>query len=63
MYSGYGLSSGSPTERRLYRDVAAVYAHVQQLVPTGVRCVMWGRSLGSITSIYMAERACDAGDE
>jgi fermentation-respiration switch protein FrsA (DUF1100 family) len=46
-YRGYGLSTGRPTERGLYRDVEAVvtypWPHAQQQGPL----IYWGRSLGA----------------
>ena len=53
-YRGYGLSSGHPSERGLYRDVEAVIKHSQtgqsELTPT----IYWGRSLGATMAAYAA---------
>jgi len=59
-YRGYGLSSGSPSERGLYRDVDALLAHVQQQPHADAPLVYWGRSLGTVMAAYAAaQRAPD----
>ena len=52
-YRGYGLSTGRPTERGLYRDVEAV---VKQVWTTGesVPTIYWGRSLGASMASHAA---------
>jgi fermentation-respiration switch protein FrsA (DUF1100 family) len=53
-YRGYGMSTGHPTERGLYRDVDAV---VKRGWPTGdpsVPTIYWGRSLGATMAAYAA---------
>lgn len=52
-YRGYGLSTGSPTESGLYRDVDAVLelAH-GRLRRAGVPMIYWGRSLGTPMAAY-----------
>jgi fermentation-respiration switch protein FrsA (DUF1100 family) len=51
-YRGYGESSGTPTERGLYRDVNAAvnWAPADASVPI----VFWGRSLGVSMAAYAA---------
>jgi fermentation-respiration switch protein FrsA (DUF1100 family) len=53
-YRGYGLSTGRPTERGLYRDadafVRAVWTDGDARVPT----IFWGRSLGTAVAAYAA---------
>jgi fermentation-respiration switch protein FrsA (DUF1100 family) len=52
-YRGYGVSSGRPTERGLYRDVEAAVEWVgrgHQRRPI----VYWGRSLGATMAAYAA---------
>jgi len=53
-YRGYGLSTGQPTERGLYRDadafVRAVWTDADGQVPT----IFWGRSLGTAVAAYAA---------
>lgn len=53
-YRGYGLSTGTPTERGLYRDVSAVVAHITPRLDPGVPVVYWGRSLGGTMAAYAA---------
>jgi fermentation-respiration switch protein FrsA (DUF1100 family) len=55
-YRGYGLSTGRPTERGLYRDVDGVLARLDGF-PTGARPLLyWGRSLGATMAAYAASR-------
>ena len=61
-YRGYGLSTGRPSERGLYRDVDATLARFHETysqpdVPT----VYWGRSLGSVMAAYAASRHAPDG--
>jgi uncharacterized protein len=61
-YRGYGLSTGRPSERGLYRDVDATLAafdeaHREPNVPT----VYWGRSLGTAMAAYAASRRAPDG--
>jgi fermentation-respiration switch protein FrsA (DUF1100 family) len=53
-YRGYGLSTGRPTERGLYRDVDAVVAHPWTEAETRAPLVYWGRSLGGTMAAYAA---------
>ena len=54
-YRGYGLSSGSPTEAGLYRDVDAVLTLAHgRLRRGGVPMIYWGRSLGTTMAAYAA---------
>jgi len=53
-YRGYGLSTGRPSERGLYRDVDAVIARAAALAEPRVPVVYWGRSLGSTMAAYAA---------
>lgn len=55
-YRGYGLSSGRPTERGLYRDVDAVVAHPWPERAGATPLVYWGRSLGGAMAAYAATR-------
>ncbi len=47
-YRGYGLSTGAPTEKGVYRDAEAVVAHARTHPAAGppLPLVYWGRSLG-----------------
>src|ERR1019366_2383537 len=52
-YRGYGVSTGRPSERGLYRDVDAVLEQFWGSTPR--RPVMyWGRSLGTVMAAYAA---------
>jgi fermentation-respiration switch protein FrsA (DUF1100 family) len=51
-YRGYGESSGSPTERGLYRDVNAAVSWAP--ARAGAPIVFWGRSLGVPMAAYAA---------
>ena len=53
-YRGYGLSSGRPTERGMYRDVDAVVERFWRDAPSGTPTVYWGRSLGVAMAAYAA---------
>ena len=54
-YRGYGLSSGAPSERGLYRDVDAVLELANgRLRRRGVPFLYWGRSLGTTMAAYAA---------
>lgn len=54
-YRGYGLSTGSPTEPGLYRDVNAVLGLAHgRLRRAGVPMIYWGRSLGTTMAAYAA---------
>jgi hypothetical protein len=56
-YRGYGLSTGSPTEPALYRDVEAVLEHLPRLPRSdGTPVVYWGRSLGTAMAAYAGTR-------
>ena len=59
-YRGYGLSTGRPTERGLYRDVEAVVRHVRAEADPAVPLIYWGRSLGATMAAYAA--SIDAAD-
>jgi len=53
-YRGYGLSTGRPTERGLYRDVDAVVAHPWPETARTLPLIYWGRSLGGAMASYAA---------
>jgi uncharacterized protein len=55
-YRGYGLSSGRPTERGVYRDADAILDHVSTALPVSRPIVYWGRSLGTAVAAYAASR-------
>jgi len=53
-YRGYGLSTGHPSERGLYRDVDAVLERAWRDRDHRLPIVYWGRSLGSTMAAYAA---------
>jgi fermentation-respiration switch protein FrsA (DUF1100 family) len=53
-YRGYGLSTGHPSERGLYRDVEAIVAHAAAGAERGAPLIYWGRSLGATMAAYAA---------
>jgi len=53
-YRGYGLSTGRPTERGLYRDVDAAVAAARRDDEARLPIVYWGRSLGGAMAGYAA---------
>ncbi|KAK9452374.1 Alpha/Beta hydrolase protein [Limtongia smithiae] len=56
-YRGYGLSTGTPSERGLKIDAETVLAHVQSdPVLKHTNIVLYGQSLGGAVAIYLAEK-------
>lgn len=56
-YSGYGLSSGKPSENNCYMDIKAAYNYLiseRRVAPT--RIVLFGRSLGSGPTVELASQ-------
>jgi fermentation-respiration switch protein FrsA (DUF1100 family) len=53
-YRGYGLSTGRPSERGLYRDVDATIARPWRDADSRLPLVYWGRSLGCAMAAYAA---------
>src|SRR5262245_5027891 len=53
-YRGYGLSTGAPSERGLYRDVDAIVHQAWRDRDPRVPIVYWGRSLGATMAAYAA---------
>ena len=53
-YRGYGLSTGRPTERGLYRDVDAAVKEAWIGETASVPTIYWGRSLGASMAAYAA---------
>lgn len=56
-YSGYGMSSGLPSERNLYADVQAAVSFLfmeKNLRPKDI--ILFGESIGSVPTIYMATK-------
>jgi fermentation-respiration switch protein FrsA (DUF1100 family) len=59
-YRGYGVSSGTPSEEGLYRDVDAALAALHGRRPAAP-VIYWGRSLGSVMAAYAAARHAPDG--
>ncbi len=53
-YRGYGVSTGRPTERGLYRDVDAIVRRASFATAADVPTIYWGRSLGGAMAAYAA---------
>jgi hypothetical protein len=60
-YRGYGVSTGSPSERGLYRDVDAVLRVAVPRAAPAVPLIFWGRSLGTALAAYAASRHAPDG--
>jgi uncharacterized protein len=60
-YRGYGVSSGRPTEKGLYRDVDAILDHVRTKMTPLAPVIYWGRSLGVSMAAYAATKHAPAG--
>ncbi|NDH00807.1 MAG: alpha/beta hydrolase [Opitutae bacterium] len=61
-YPGYGHSSGKPNEQGCYDAIDAVYSYlVDDLNTSAEKIVIWGRSLGTGPSCYLAEKQKTAG--
>jgi len=61
-YTGYGKSSGTPSEDNCYCDIEAAFKYlteVRRIQPEQV--VLYGRSLGSGPSCYLASKSATAG--
>ncbi|CAK9058505.1 unnamed protein product [Durusdinium trenchii] len=56
-YTGYGMSTGTPSEEALYADIEAAFKYLRDIV--GIpwsEIVLYGRSIGSGPSIHLATR-------
>ena len=53
-YRGYGVSTGRPSERGMYRDVDALVARAWTETESRAPLVYWGRSLGGAMAAYAA---------
>jgi alpha-beta hydrolase superfamily lysophospholipase len=61
-YPGYGHSSAKPSEQGCYNAIDAVYEHLKKnLGIPAEQIVIWGRSLGTGPSCYLAEKEKVAG--
>ncbi|VDN91931.1 unnamed protein product [Brugia pahangi] len=55
-YSGYGISTGSPSEKNIYADIEAAYKHISESQGPNVRIALLGYSIGTVPTIYMASK-------
>jgi hypothetical protein len=56
-YRGYGASTGTPSEKGLYRDAeASVRIFDERLRRGGAPVIYWGRSIGAPVAAYAASR-------
>lgn len=62
-YTGYGPLGGTPTERQVYYDIEAVYnwCSIHVTSDPGSRVILYGQSVGSGPSCYLASRQPVAG--
>ena len=61
-YTGYGKSSGTPSEENCYADIEAAFRYlveVRHIQPEQI--VLYGRSLGSGPSCYLASKTAREG--
>ena len=57
-YSGYGASTGKPTEKNIYADIVAAFKLLTR-PPLNVppnRVILYGQSIGSAPTIYLASK-------
>ncbi|CAJ0571196.1 unnamed protein product, partial [Mesorhabditis spiculigera] len=56
-YSGYGCSTGKPSEKNLYADIQAAYEALQSRfgVPAE-RIILYGQSIGTVPSVDLASK-------
>lgn len=61
-YSGYGASSGKPSEKNLYADAEAVWASLSErynIAPE--RVILYGQSIGTVATVDLASKHQVAG--
>lgn len=56
-YEGYGKSTGFPSEQACYDDIEAAYTYLTRSMHVPAEnIILYGRSLGSGPSLYLAEK-------
>lgn len=61
-YSGYGSSTGSPSEENLYRDIEAVFTTLKSKYKVdNEQIILYGQSIGSVPTVYLASKFQVAG--
>lgn len=53
-YSGYGVCSGTPTDRQTYQDIDAVFNWCKENIIGDTKIILYGQSVGSGPSCYVA---------
>lgn len=56
-YSGYGASTGKPTEKNIYADIDAAFQHLRQrygVSPENI--ILYGQSIGTVPTIDLAKK-------
>lgn len=61
-YRGYGASTGSPSEKGLYKDAQAAYDHLTRVLKVAPESIIvYGESLGASVAIDLASKNMVAG--
>jgi alpha-beta hydrolase superfamily lysophospholipase len=61
-YRGYGLSNGHPGEKNTYQDITAAYRYLTETLQVPPqRIIIYGRSVGSGPSVWLATQKSAAG--
>jgi fermentation-respiration switch protein FrsA (DUF1100 family) len=61
-YEGYGRTTGTPSEKSCYENIDAAYEYLTQTMnQSPENIVLYGRSLGTGPSLYLAERLAKEG--
>ncbi|CAE8619314.1 unnamed protein product [Polarella glacialis] len=56
-YTGYGMSTGEPSEQALYADIEAAFKYLRDIIGIPwTEVILYGRSIGSGPSIHLAKR-------
>jgi len=62
-YEGFGKANGFPSEKSCYEDIVAAYRFLVEVLGTpSEQIVLYGRSLGSGPSCYLAEKLFREGE-
>lgn len=57
-YSGYGVSSGRPSEKNMYADVMAAWSTLTTVFGVAEeQTIIYGQSIGTVPTIYLATRS------
>ena len=60
-YSGYGASSGAPSEANCYADIQAAHDYLRSRGVDSSSLLLYGQSVGSAPSLWLAARCAVAG--